>query len=420
VKTRFRRKCVPLESDRGFVASGLLLLLLLGPPTLRFRDPQASLRGELDVAAVIVLLTWLVAGVWIIVELHRIRSRGAVIGMPPVQTLGIALSVALGCSVLTSPAVPLTAFKAYQTFVAITFGFLFVRRFGIRLTINRVLLAQLLLCAAVLAAALVAPDLVVKGDDSGYRIRGDAIVLNTGQVAVFALILLLSRVSRISGVRLWSLTLLCVTVLVLSRTRTAYAVFLIFLLASAVIHWRHMFVRGFLYFCGTSVAILVVPSARSAIGEWIVRDPGELFTLSDRLGLWGHLGQITWERSPLLGLGYWAASRVHGVEYNPALAAAHSVPVEVFAGAGLLGAVLLILVWLVLAMQAVRLLYQRRDGMSFAVCSLLFSAFLFSCLGWGELSAGPVGMTFWCLAAIIPVLTTATVRSGRAGTISPS
>ncbi|MCI0539901.1 MAG: hypothetical protein L0Z50_32240, partial [Verrucomicrobiales bacterium] len=48
----------------GF-ATLVFLVLLSGPPKFRFRDAEASLYGELDLATILNVLVWCVGGFWV-------------------------------------------------------------------------------------------------------------------------------------------------------------------------------------------------------------------------------------------------------------------------------------------------------------------------------------------------------------------
>lgn len=59
--------------------------------------------------------------------------------------------------------------------------------------------------------------------------------------------------------------------------------------------------------------------------------------------------------------------------------------------------------WYALALYLRTLVRRGMDRRSFAVLALLTSTFLFTFIG-GAVEAEPVGVMFWCLAAIIPAL----------------
>jgi hypothetical protein len=140
----------------------------------------------------------------------------------------------------------------------------------------------------------------------------------------------------------------------------------------------------------------------------IVRETEQLDSLDGRTGLWKHLSEVTLDKSPIIGLGYYAASRKYGLEYAEWSGTAHSAFVEVLAGGGVLSLAAMIALWLALGVSAAFLLARRNDALAFAACSLLVSIFLASNVGEG-IDAGPTGFTFWCVAAILPALRLAPV-----------
>ncbi len=112
---------------------------------------------------------------------------------------------------------------------------------------------------------------------------------------------------------------------------------------------------------------------------------------------------MTLRQSPLIGLGYYSASRVYGPQYNPDLGTAHSVFVETFIGGGILSTAVLVALWLTLGVYGVSLLHQRNDRIPFVCFSLLISIMLLSFTGSAPIEA-PDGFVFWCVAAILPTL----------------
>ena len=97
--------------------------------------------------------------------------------------------------------------------------------------------------------------------------------------------------------------------------------------------------------------------AFSSTTDYLVRDPGSVETMSDRIPLWQHLTTVVMREAPITGLGYYAASRVVATEYNPGLGNAHSVFFEVLVGGGILGAALYLVLCASLVWFAVRLLW---------------------------------------------------------------
>jgi O-antigen ligase len=116
--------------------------------------------------------------------------------------------------------------------------------------------------------------------------------------------------------------------------------------------------------------------------------------------------------SPIIGLGYYSASRVLGPQYNPGLGNAHSAFVEILVGGGLLGGTLFFLLYAVLIGYAGKLLLIRRDDpLAFAVVGLFAITFVMSTTVTDGIQSGPVGFTFWSVTALLP----AVLDHGRRG-----
>ena len=128
-----------------------------------------------------------------------------------------------------------------------------------------------------------------------------------------------------------------------------------------------------------------------------------LFTLSDRLGLWAYLADVTLQKSPWIGLGYYSASRIYGREYSEDLGTAHSMFFESFVGGGFLGLVAVVALCLVIGIYAVRLLSYRGNITAFGVAMMLVATLMFGSIG-GDFGYGPLGVTFWSLVTIVPLL----------------
>jgi hypothetical protein len=77
--------------------------------------------------------------------------------------------------------------------------------------------------------------------------------------------------------------------------------------------------------------------------------------------------------------------------------------VEVLSGGGVLSFAPLIGLCVTLSVYVIRLLYRRRDRLSFATSALFIACLLFGFTG-EELDSGPVAIAFWFCAAVLPRL----------------
>jgi len=422
-RTPERRRAVPNQSepltlshsssDKGVhrlrthvtaTAAVLFLLILSGPPRMRIRDPEASLRGDVDWVVAIHLLVWGLAGLWVLLQMtRRVCGGRPLLRLRLPQILGLTMIVCLSASVWESSAPALTAFKVYQMLVSLLFTQIFVEEFGARKTLKTIFLGMALLCVALTLCALMAPDVVWTGSDFNpdpSRLRGD-LIASTGVVSTLAIILLLIGARKIWRPLPLLLLATFLSLLVLSLMRTAYVVTLVFFLLVLLKRRPGRTPRQFAYALCVFVLALYVCGRLPRLSQY--RDPQNISDLDDRMGLWRYLTTTTLSHSPWLGLGYYSASRVYGPQYNPGLGTAHSMFVEVLSGGGVPSFVLLIGLCTTLSIYTARLLCKMRDRLSFATASLFIACLLFGFMG-DEIDAGPVAIGFWYSASVLPWL----------------
>ncbi len=85
---------------------------------------------------------------------------------------------------------------------------------------------------------------------------------------------------------------------------------------------------------------------------------------------------------------------------------------ETFVGGGLLAITLLILLCVVMAAYAVRIFLSQNTRLSFAITVLFLTTLMFGSIG-GTLDAGSGAITFWSLAAILPILRNRSLATAR-------
>jgi len=393
-----------LHRRATFTAATLFLLILSGPPKLRIRDPEASLRGEIDWVVKLHLVVWGLAGLWVLLQMtKRLQAGRAPLRLHPPQILGLGVILGLTVSIAASAAPALTAFKVYQILVSMLFAQIFTERFGIATSLKALLWGNALLCVAIAICAYLVPDLVWTPSEFNpdpSRLFGDRIA-QTGIVSVLAIILLLTGVRKTWKALPLSLLVLFLSLLVLSLLRTAYIAAFVFFLLILLRRPEIKPLRRFAYFLFAFLLLLYACGVIPSLSQY--RDPDTVSTLGDRIGLWRHLTAVTLEQSPWFGLGYYSASRIHGPEYNPGLGTAHSVFFEVLSGGGVVSFALFLALCATLSVYAVRLLYLKKDRFSFAAGALFIACLLF---GFTEesIDSGPVAICFWCSAAILPWL----------------
>lgn len=385
-------------------AAVVFLLALSGPPRLRLRDPEASLRGEFDWVVILHLVVWGAAGLWVLWQIaRRFQAKRSLFLWRLPQILGLAMILALGVSTWVSDAPLFTAFKVYQILVVQLLVWIFTERFGVWTSLKTMLWGNALLCFAIATCAFLFPAevwIATELDPEPSRLVGE-LIAQTGVVAVLAIILLLTCVRRVWSLLPLASLALFLGLLALSLMRTAYVTAFVFFALVLLRRPNIKPVRRVAYVLCMALMLLYVWGRLPSVSQY--RDPETVSTLGDRIGLWRHLTAVTLHQSPWFGLGYYSASRIHGPEYNVGLGTAHSMFFEVLSGGGLVSFALLITLCVTLSFYVVRLLYRRRDRLSFATSALFIACLLFGFTG-EELDSGPVAMGFWFCAAVLPWL----------------
>ena len=396
----------------------LFLLILTGPPRLRDRDPMASIRGDVDVVVILHIAVWALAGMWVFDELSRNRSRlHSPIRLPLPQRLGILFVSCLGLSALVSDAPLLTLFEVYQLGVMLLFAFFFVRRYGPRACLQRLFWGYTVLLIAAGILALCAPDVAFESMPSGgLRLWAKIIARGgVGQVAALAIVLLLTIAPQLPRILYLPLLGLDVTILVVSYTRSAYLCLFAFLALALVKRAQSVAPRRVAYLILAAVPLLLATGLLGRIIPVVARETESLGDLTGRAGLWTYLANVTFTKSPWIGLGYYSAARIYGLQYAEWSGIAHSSFMGVFVGGGLLSLGLFALLWSILLSSATSLLLHTTERYAFAACSLLISVFVASQVGEG-MEPGATGFTFWCLLAIVPWMRDR-LRSSRNSTV---
>jgi hypothetical protein len=377
------------------------VLLLTGPPKFRLRDPWATLYGELDPAVLFQAAVWVVAGAWILFQLKDLRSKKqARLSLSLTQKLGLLLIVCLALSILTSVYPTFTAFKVYQLLVLYLFGLIFVWRYGAEACFDLALLGNLFLCGAIAISAWVAPDIVLFTSETGApRLRGLGIA-ETGIVAPLAIILLLTTKRRIPKTIVLLLFGLLSVLVFFSLGRIAYVVVAVFFALALLRGQQAKTLKWIAILVAATLAVALLAGLARDFSQY--RDPESVWTLSERLGLWAYLIDATLSGSPWIGLGYQAATRSLGMEYEFFLPSGHSLFIDVFTGGGLLSLAIFLWLWVLLSRDAIWLFRRRKDSASFVAVSLFMAVFLFGLIG-ADLS-DQAGFTFWLLVSLLPTL----------------
>jgi O-antigen ligase len=395
------RSLVRVVHGVPFVDNALFFLLFSGPPSFRHRDNEASLYGEVDWAILFQVAVWAVGGVWVYYRFATARSNGKLWDIfTPTHKIAILVIVLLWASTFVSVAPPLTAVKVCQVSIEMLFCWTFLRLYGIERCLNRIFWGSTVLCIAIAAVALAAPDYVVELSEMGSpRLRGGNIA-GTNVVSAFAIILLLAQRRQISKVTM-GLGLAFFSVLqFLSLTRTSWiALVIIFLIATV----RRPRIKGMNWIYATVFlgAVALVAGGYSRIAEY--RDPDSVYELSSRVGLWTYMSDAVLKKSPWLGLGYTAATRQLGLEFDPSLGTGHSIFFDVFIGGGILSLTVFLVLFIALGHHSIKLLRRTRNGTAFAICALFLYVVFMGSMG-ETIDTSPFGFAFWMTVSMLPIV----------------
>jgi len=350
------------------------------------------------------IVVWGLAGLWVLLQIgKRFHSKRPLLQLRWPQILGLGVVLGLAVSIPASAAPALTAFKVYQILVSLLFTQIFVEQFGVQASLKAMLWGNALLCIAIAICAVLVPDMVwtpTELNPDPSRVSGD-LIATTGVVSVLAIILLLTSVRGIWKAIPLSLFALFLSLLALSLMRTAYLTALVFFVLVVLRRPNIKPLRRFTYCLGASLLTLYFCNRLPSVSRY--RSPETISSLSDRIGLWRHLTTVTLHQSPWFGLGYYSASRIHGPEYNPLLGTAHSVFFEVLSGGGAVTFALFLTLCVLLSIYTARLLYLRKDRLSFATGTLFIACLLLGFTG-ETIDSGPVAICFWCSATALPLL----------------
>lgn len=413
----------------------LLFLLFAGPPALRRRDVMASLRGEVDIAVAIQIGVWVIAPLWIGLQLLKRHQSGprTILTVPrlPVPTLlGCLLAVLLAASAYHSPSPNLTLFRAYQVFIGCLLGYFLVNKLDVIGATRFLRRGFALVGYAVFVIFAIEPDLVLLRERY-FGIRGDTVApVHIVGVLLSILVLVwpfpeggvparpgtgkpfhLPKAIRMrhlgfhTGLRgmldnRMLLAFLALAMVALCRSRIALALFIVVLgviLLTIARRWSLWAQIG----CVLLITLSTVGAAASAdhVVGWVARNPRQLSNFSHRLPLWDHLVTTTLDQSPVMGLGYVSATRTLGPEVVPALANAHSSFFEVLVGGGLASFVVYITIWSILLYRAtISTLTGEPVGVAIGMMTLVL--FGFSTTTSYPILPSPPSFLFWVLVAM--------------------
>ena len=390
----------------NWLDSLLFLALMSGPPKFRDRDPVASLEGVIDIVVAIHIVVWICGGLWVLWRLYPAAvRRGVLPSVGRAQTIAAVFIGSLTLSLWRSPGILFTAFTVGQFAVMLGFVWIFTHRFGTTASLRHLFVGVSVLAVATAAAAYLAPGVLTNDmfSSDSRRLQSD-LIADTGSVAVIGLVLCLSSMPPLRGPLFWGALSLFGGLLAASRTRSAYAGFLVFLALGFVCGRRLPVRKLVLPLAAIAFSVFLMDTVASTV-DYLVRERDSIESMSDRIPLWEHLTGVVMDEAPMTGLGYYAASRVLAPEYNAGLGNAHSAFFEVLVGGGIVAAALYLLLCASLVGLAVRLLRVASGHPSaMAAAGLLFVNLPMGITTPAALQPGPLGFAFWSLTALLPAL----------------
>lgn len=373
------------------------LALFSGPPRIRARDPLASLRAEIDWVVLLHLLVWLIGAFWVLRQAYQLLVQRRRVALSWIHLLALALSLLLGLSLFGSPGPWLTLFRALQMLVMVLFGLFWVEKRGLPGALHSLFWGYAALGLLIGAAALFRPELVF----AGARVRGDYIA-NAGGIGALGFILLISYPPRLPRWLSAALLGLFASLLVFSLTRSSYIAVMLFLLLSAIRRPNAPALRSLYPVLGMLVLMLLVFGLMPAVVAWIVRDSASLESFSGRIPLWRYLVPIMLRKSPLLGLGFYAASRIYSVQFNAGIGTAHSAFIEVLIGGGVpaCGAFLAV-VGGSLRKALGGFVRRGKEPQVFVSFALLLAVLCLGIVSEEMVIASPTALSFWIVVSVI-------------------
>lgn len=325
----------------------LLFVMLWGPPKFRERDIMSILDQPIDLANGIEVAVWVLGGIamlWMLCRRMVLKLEPKLsLFLPRSMRLFLIYGIIAGFSTLYSLYPPYTAYRAYQLIVAILFvTCLFAGRAG-RID-ARDALKVLYIYAGVniilqMIMYFVDPSLVGSSFGSDYRLHGGPLS-DYGISAMLLGVFFLSNALNLRKMEQRALNWLLYAAswyfLLLSKTRaTMFSGIAIF--AAIVLLTKGFSIRTFLI-VAIPIATLVFYDLGTVVRDTLLRHREGIETLSGRLLAWEILTDAFY-KSPWIGYGYSAATRVILSPFRGVIGSAHNAFMESAIGMGIMGLV---------------------------------------------------------------------------------
>jgi len=376
----------------GWIVSALCFLLVTGPPSFRARTAEAALRGDVDLVVVLQAAVYFAAFVWSARQLYLHSELRAFSWTHKVAALLVGL---IAVSTFFSTAPLFTAYRAFQIAALFCFTTVFIKKFGVQTSLDRIRAGMLFLCLLLVIMAFLNPDQVLFVSETGFpRLRGWTIA-ESGTVSAFAVILLLCTPT--ARKRSWFWLSLSSGVLFFSLTRTAwisvFCVLLMIIVLRPQVWCRKV---ALIVLLAVLCTVMAVPALRN------VRDESDVGEIGGRQYFWWGMIYMVLSDSPWFGEGYEAGTRTLAQAVDPTGGGqGHSAFLEVLVGTGIVGSAALCLLLGNLIALCLRFVKRQADAQTFEVMAL-FAVVLIIGSTWERLDCTPFGFTFWALVSIIP------------------
>jgi O-antigen ligase len=377
----------PLQRP-GIIWCVLFVLIFSGPPKFRVREGGAGVTEGLDLALIVQIGVFVAVGFYLLLEGRKIQ-----LGVP--QKLAVALLFTFFVSAFHSEYPAYTVFRSYQATVLFWFSASFVERFGVREHARWILWAGIVTCLLVLLCIPLNPDAVLEYSETGFpRLRGIG-VASTGELASLLFVVAMAYRHPLR----WLSVLLSATLAFFSLSRAAWLS--VALVMGMIALWRpKVWSLRLSKIAIVGTALFALLANASGFVENFREPPESMVDLTGRPVIWAFVADAVWTGSRWIGYGHSAASRVLTWDLDPGLGSAHSIFMDAFAGSGLIGLGIIVVLTLSVIGGCWRASRVSKMPDVFAVCALATVIIALGLIG-GDVDTGPFAFIFWALPTLV-------------------
>lgn len=366
----------------------LFVLIFSGPPKFRVREGGAGVTEGLDLALIVQIGVFVAVGFYLLLEGRKIQ-----LGVP--QKLAVALLFTFFVSAFHSEYPAYTVFRSYQATVLFWFSASFVERFGVREHARWILWAGIVTCLLVLLCIPLNPDAVLEYSETGFpRLRGIG-VASTGELASLLFVVAMAYRHTLR----WLSVVLSATLAFFSLSRAAWLS--VALVMGMIALWRpKVWSLRLSKIAIVGTALFAVLANASGFVENFREPPESMVDLTGRPVIWAFVADAVWTGSRWIGYGHSAASRVLTWDLDPGLGSAHSIFMDAFAGSGLIGLGIMLVLTLSVAVGCWKASRLAKTPDVFVVCALSAIVVALGLIG-GDVDTGPFAFVYWALPTLV-------------------